>query len=201
MDEARRARRPPVYAGFKDLDFAGDYSLRSGDELDFLPGGYGMGSDDLRAYEGQFLRIQKAIFSDLAWQHEAFLLGGAPAVRAAVSKLPERQRDSYRKTLRAWDDIESADPRRVEAGNLGLVYREQLPVIQYLYDEMLARPSGEEFTGRLTDRAAAPIPGAEDYRDFSEQGNIANYPDRIKWIREDIWPAHQRVASAVVAVL
>lgn len=186
---------PLFYAGFKDIDAAGDVSPLSGDELDFLPNSWGIGSDELRGYEGQFLRIQKAIFSDLAWQHEAFALGGAGAIHRAVDKLPASERPTVldRDTAGAWDDIDSGDSARIAAGNFKLIEREQGPVIQRFYDEMLARPSGETFTGELTGRAETPIPGSDSYRDFSEEGNIANYPDRIRWIEGSLWPAHQRL--------
>lgn len=98
-----------------------------------------------------------------------------------------------RDTAGAWDDIDSGDPARIAAANLQLVRREQGPVIQRYYDEMLARPSGETFTGELTGRAETPIPGSDSYRDFSEEGNLANYPDRFRWIKDSLWPAHQRL--------
>jgi len=140
---------PLFYAGFKDIDAAGDVSPLSGDELDFLPNSWGTGSDELRGYEGQFLRIQKAIFSDLAWQHEAFALGGAGVIHRAVDKLPASERPTVfdPRTSQAWDAIDSGDPARIAAGNFQLLRREQGPVIQLYYDEMLARPSGETFTG------------------------------------------------------
>ena len=29
-------------------------------------------------------------------------------------------------------------------------------------------------------------------REYSKEGNIANYDDRIDWIRDSLWPAHQQ---------
>lgn len=192
---------PLFYAGFKDLDAAGDLSPLSGDELGFLPDGWGLGSDELRAQEGNVLTIQKAIFSDLAWQHEAYLLGGPAAIRRAVNKLPAGQRRQAMdpRTMRAWEDIASGDLARVEGGNFRLVEREQLPVVQRYYDRMLDRSSGPAFTEELTQNAGSPFPDGETYEEYSERvhgdtkGNIALYADRIRFIRESIWPDHQEL--------
>ena len=198
---------PLFYAGFKDLDAAGDWSPLSGDELDFLPNGWGIGSDELRAHEGHLLNVQKAIFSDLAWQHEAYVLGGAAAIRRAVDKQPKWQTPAVdEKTLRAWEDIESGDPHRVAQGNFKLIEREQLPVAQPHYDRMLARESGAAFTEELTQNAGSPFPDGETYEDYSERlhgdtkGNIAHYDDRIAYIRDTIWPDHQELLRQPGAV-
>ncbi len=192
---------PLFYAGFRDIDAAGDAAEEAG-SLPF-PGGLGtLGADDLRWYEGQFLTMQKAIFSDLAWQHEAFALGGAAAIHGAVAKLAPSERRGVMDsgTESAWDDIGSGDPDRVRRGNFRLIEREQLPVIQRYYDQMSDRFTGGLVTGQLTDRADTPIPGSETYRDYSDEGNIANYDDRIAWIRESLWPAHQQQLQSPGAV-
>jgi len=78
--------------------------------------------------------------------------------------------------------------------------REQLPVIQPYYNEMLERDSGGLVTGQLTDRADTPIPGSQPYSGYSGEGNIANYPDRIRWIGDNLWPAHQELMRSPGAV-
>ena len=187
---------PLFYAGFRDIDTAGDAA----------------GSGELRWYEGQFLTMQKAIFSDLAWQHEAFVLGGAAAIHGAVAKLPPSQRPGVmpRETSKAWDDIASGEPDRVAAGNFKLIKREQGPVIQRYYDQMFNRhgAEGAAVTAGLTRAADTPIPGSKTYVEYSHnpvlngvpEGNIAHYSDRIKWIRESLWPAHQRQLQTPGAV-
>jgi len=81
-----------------------------------------------------------------------------------------------RDTAGAWDAIDSGDPARVAAGNFQLIRREQGPVIQRFYDEMLARPSGETFTGELTGRAETPIPGSDSYRELLGGGQHRQLP-------------------------
>jgi len=192
---------PLFYAGFRDIDNAGDWADKAGylklpglGDLSELPG------DELKWYESQFLTMQKAIFSDLAWQHEAFALGGAAAVAGAVSRLPATERHQYRETLRSWDGIGSGDPNRIADGNFGLIEREQGPVIQKYYDEMSGRATGGLVTGQLTDRADTPIEGSQTYSEYSGEGNIANYDDRIDWIRGSLWPAHLQQLESPGAV-
>jgi len=185
---------PLFYAGFRDIDNAGDWADKAGyiklpglGDLSKLPG------EELKWYESQFLTMQKAIFSDLAWQHEAFALGGAAAITRAVSRRPTSAPPALDgRTLAAWRDIGSGDANRVAAGNFRLIEREQGPVIQRYYVEMSERISGPLVTGQLTDRAETPIAGSETYSEYSDRGNIANYDDRMDWIRESLWPAHLR---------
>ncbi len=201
---------PLFYAGFKDIDTAGDWADGSS-VVRPIPGVFGdISAEELRWNEGQFLTMQKAIFSDLAWQHEAFALGGAGAIHGAVNKLPvsERQRVLDDRTSQAWDDIDSGDPDRVTAGNYRLIEREQGPVIQPYYDEMRDRPTGGPFTFGLTRQADTPIPGSETYLEHSHhpilqgipEGNISNYDDRIGWIQDSLWPAHQEQLQTPGAV-
>jgi len=171
---------PLFYAGFKDIAPISDY------------------------YEGKFLTMQKAIFNDLAWQHEAYLLGGAGAIGAAVRKLPEWQRKSAMddQTLQAWRDIESGDPARVEDGNLALIYREQNPVIQDYYDD-LDEHGSDLILGQLNDNAETPIPGSDrfaDYYDDKSDANIADFGDRFEWISKELWPKHLDLVNTPGAV-
>jgi len=55
---------PLFYAGFRDIDAAGDTADAFGPAGNLT----GLGEDELEWYESQFLTMQKAIFSDLAWQ-------------------------------------------------------------------------------------------------------------------------------------
>jgi len=188
---------PLFYAGFRDIDAAGDTADAFGPVGNLT----GLGEDELEWYESQFLTMQKAIFSDLAWQHEAFALGGAAAIARAVRKEPAGSSPALdARTLRAWDGIGSGDPGRIAEGNLELIRREQLPVIQPYYSEMLARDSGGLVTGQLTDRSDTPIPGSQRYSEYSSERNLANYPDRIRWIKESLWPAHQELLGSPGAV-
>jgi hypothetical protein len=58
--------------------------------------------------------MQRETFDDLAWQHEAFLLGGAPLLRDIAGPYPNELRA---RDVDAWEDIASGDSDRVSAGN------------------------------------------------------------------------------------
>lgn len=109
--------------------------------------------------------MQREIFDDLAWQHEAFILGGVPLMREIGSRYLSEltQRD-----LDAWEDIGSGEPERVGAGNRELLLREQERVIQDDYDAMRDHhgPMGDVFTYGFSTMADNPMPGGEAYRDY-----------------------------------
>ena len=55
--------------------------------------------------------MQKEIFDDLAWQHEAYMLGGAALMQDIHRRHPD---EIDARTLVAWEDIASGDPDRVK---------------------------------------------------------------------------------------
>lgn len=201
---------PVFYAGFQDLSTLRHVAEGARDDpgVKFTnPAAAalgGLGAPELKWYETTFLKMQKAIFTDLAWQHEAYALGGVAAIRHAATTDARALRP---RDLQAWDDIGSGSPARVTAGNYALVEREQGPVIQPYYDRMFERhgAEGATVTYGMTYEARSPIPGGSDYPEFSHPripilpdptgipvGNIAHHGDRIRWIRDDLWQAHQK---------
>jgi len=115
--------------------------------------------------------MQRKIFDDLAWQHEAYVSGGLPALERAAEggaiKVPQ---------LRAWERIASGNLSDVAVGNRDLLYREQYVVIQRDYGDMRAHHGdvGEVFTALTTWIAESPVPGGRPYR---EVVNHVNFPD------------------------
>lgn len=181
-----------------------------------------LGEEELGWYEKKFLVMQKGIFDDLAWQHEAYSMGGIGLMRDLA-----QQGQLEHDPLQSWEQIASGD---LAGGNEGLLHREQHDVIQGHYDEMRAHNgiSGDGFTYLSSVMAGNPIPGGQAYRDFSPiqvpvpvpgvdvahigpvpvapyptihidhvsvplpDGNLSNYSDRWKWISQDMYPAYQR---------
>ncbi len=95
--------------------------------------------------ERQLLQMQRAIFDDLAWQHELYRTRGIEGIRAAYAGFSfmfndagPRNREAVGDTrmLPAWEDIASGDEARINRGNLILVTREQDTVLQPFYEDM-----------------------------------------------------------------
>jgi len=115
--------------------------------------------------------MQRKIFDDLAWQHEAYVSGGLPA----LEKLVEADAIGASQ-LQPWRDIASGHANRVATGNKALLRREQYFVIQRDYGDMRAHHGdvGEVFTALTTWIAESPVPGGRPYR---EVVNHVNFPD------------------------
>ena len=109
--------------------------------------------------------MQREIFDDLAWQHEAFVLGGAPLMREIAARNPN---ELLARDVDAWEDIGSGDAERIQQGNADLLLREQERVIQDDYDAMREHhgPVGDVFTYGFSTMAENPMPGGQAYRDY-----------------------------------
>ena len=158
---------PSFAGGFRDMAMlrdlaqqitnnpAADIPLPVLDQLEQLAG---MSDQEIRFYETSMLDMNKEIFLDQARQHQAYLTGGIDEIN--------RLRDSGAidpDTARAWADIDSGDPGRVQEGNTALLYREQNDIIADDYDNMRAHPGGEAVTYMVTLAGEPSIPGARSY--------------------------------------
>jgi uncharacterized protein YukE len=167
-DDGDRARYLSEMLGLPTLPGA---VYDAADGLSMLPGGFlnpanlaeHLTSEELEWYEDKFLVMQKSIFDDLAWQHEAYLMGGLPMMQQLRS-----QNLINTSTLGAWQDIASGDPDAVERGNMALLRREQFDVIQPYYNEMRNHhgPVGDVATYAFSTMAEDPMPGGQAYRDY-----------------------------------
>jgi len=126
------------------------------------------------------LATQRAIFEDLAWQHEAFVQAG-PAEPAATAGA---QAD-------AWRDIGSGDPGRIRRGNRELLLREQKTVVAPFYGEIRAMKDFDMIPDRMSREALSPIPGGKPFREVVPGGDITVFEDRWKWIETDMLPAYE----------
>jgi hypothetical protein len=139
--------------------------------------------------------MQKAIFMDLAWQHEAYREGGLKALAAAKAR-GEIGDD----LLAAWQDIESGDSGRVNAGNAALLQREQLDVLQGggFYAQIQNIPDNDIIPETMSEEALSPIPGGRPFAKVVSGGDITKFNDRWKWLKEDMIPAFKKLDRATL---
>jgi hypothetical protein len=110
-----------VYRGYREkilpaLRFGEFLRSSRGDKytvLDLAGDAYGLYSGTL---DIRLLEMQKAIFMDLAWQHQAFREGGIAAIAAAHGRKELSDELFY-----AWLDIDSGVEGRVNSGNAKLL--------------------------------------------------------------------------------
>jgi uncharacterized protein YukE len=170
-DPAERAEYLSRWVGLPTLP---DPVYEAADHISHvMPGGFlnpmhlaeHLTADELEWYEDRFLMMQREIFDDLAWQHEAFVLGGAPLMREIASRNPS---ELLPRDVDAWEDIGSGDAERIQQGNADLLLREQERVIQDDYDAMRDHhgPVGDVFTYGFSTMAENPMPGGQAYRDY-----------------------------------
>lgn len=126
------------------------------------------------------LRTQRAIFDDLAWQHQAFVQTGLPEL-AATAGVPAD----------AWRDIASGDPARVRRGNHELLLREQKTVVAPYYGQIRDMKDFDMIPDQMSREALSPIPGGKAFREVVPGGDITVFEDRWKWIETDMLPAYE----------
>lgn len=124
---------------------------------------------------------QRAIFDDLAWQHQAFVEAGLPALEGLVVPLD------------AWQDIASRDPGRVRRGNKTLLRREQEVVLAPFYAAIRDIRDFDQIPARMSAEARSPVPGGKPFREVVPGGDITVFADRWKWIETDMLPAYERL--------
>jgi hypothetical protein len=132
----------------------------------------------------ELLIAQRAIFEDLAWQHQAFAEGGLPAlVAASAAGVP----------VDGWRDIASGDHGRVRRGNRALLRREQEVVLAPFYASIRDIPDLDQIPKRMYADALSPIPGGKPFREVVPGGDITLYRDRWRWIETDMLPAYEQL--------
>jgi hypothetical protein len=201
---------PSFYAGFLDLGFFPDTTRRVLASFYRLIGagrGWTPPADALRFFEVTFLTMQRKIFEDQALMHEAYLDRGLDAVHELHSAGIVDET-----TARAWEQIDSGDPERVQEGNRTLLFREQHDIIERYYAKMRGYepPQGLAFTYLLTLAGSPAVPGAKSYAAVFPSmvprsggavvlttpfpaGNIAVFENRWDLIVEDTLPAFRKL--------
>ena len=199
-----------LYAGFQDLDAVANqegnfWTHLTADVPSFLLGGlFGVGASEAAQaevhseaqwFETEFLKMAKNVFLDQGWQHAAYLHGGMDAITALHDENTTNSPNSMDDvTYRAWQDIDSGDPARVQQGNTALLWREQHKTLQPLFDETRNHhgPVGSVFTYALSHMSDSPIPGGKPFSEVSG-GNITEFQDRWDWITRDMMPKYQQL--------
>jgi hypothetical protein len=141
---------------------------------------------DLRFVETTFLRMQRNIFDDLAWQHIAYQQGGLAAMEALHGGGDLRQAH-----ILAWRDIDTGDPARIEAGNARLLRHEQERIIGTDYDRIRDHsPITWALTMGMSVIAESPVPGGRPFRDvvpYRVEATV-DIPDRIPLVPDRLVP-------------
>lgn len=142
---------------------------------------------DLVASAGETLltqimvKIGKAIFHDLAWQHEAFLEDPDLAVQLGRARdVASPGRRSYGD---AWANIASGSGDRIAEGNRALLENEQFDIIQGFYDQIAASSEALTF-GRTRAFTNKIHPYHRDFLIRFPLGDVTNADDRWAWISE-----------------
>lgn len=138
----------------------------------------------LEETETTLLQMQKDIFMDLAWQHQAYVEGGLPALEA----MHQRGADV---DIEAWRDIASGDENRVWSGNTVLLRREQEEVLAAGYDTLDNIPTTRLGLSVL---AESPVPGGRPFQIVNPGGDLTNFNDRWEWIETDMLPAYRELS-------
>ncbi len=130
--------------------------------------------------------VGKAIFHDLAWQHEAILDDPVNALQLITAH--DASTRAQRPYFEAWTLILSNDVTRVPTGNRMLLENEQISIIQPLYRAELKNEPGRGPLCAPMRYVRAFTNSIHPYhRDFllsRPQGDIINAVDRWGWITE-----------------
>lgn len=128
------------------------------------------------------MEIQKRIFTDLAWEHGAYLTGGLKSLQLLYEYEGSPHLQFPLEALTIWQGIDSGD---VEASNLAALHHEQFDVAQPVFAELgeyLGIPMGWE--------ALAPIPNGLSFTHFSGSSlaSMVNINNRWAWMSQEMWP-------------
>jgi hypothetical protein len=139
----------------------------------------------------EFLKMQKDIFNDLAWQFEAYHNVGL----FAITLMPKIDLSSNIDTnaITAWTNIDSGSAALITQGNDALLNREQLQILQPDYNQFFPSPEGN-ILGLFTQ---ALFPQSQTFTQVEGiTGNIANFTDRWNWISQAVIPIWDNASQA-----
>lgn len=134
-------------------------------------------------FERELVRMNREIFEDMGWTHEAYRTGGMREINSlyemkAVSK-------DVRDAFGLIDDgIRTKNNALIETGNEKLLLREQSVILKRGYRELTERNMGK-MMGSL---GKCPIPGGRHFRESVNGGSLTKFEDRWEWIKKEmIW--------------
>jgi hypothetical protein len=138
-----------------------------------------------------FVGMQKNIFMDLAWQHQAYTEGGLPALKAAYAS-----GDMSLANYEAWVKIATGDENARWEGNKTLLLREQSEVLPPDYRRIQDLWFGDSITDEISSNTASPIPGGDPFRRLYPDGDVTTFEDRWKWIENQMLPEYRALGDA-----
>jgi hypothetical protein len=155
--------------------------------------------------------MQQKIFEDLAWQHQAYVEGGLPALEAAYQRGDIKEKE----IIQAWRDIASGDENRQWRGNTTLLHREQYDILRLGYEKIRNRTtslsvskfppvslpidSGKLIAGAMSQMAESLVPGGRSFREVTgDKTDITLFNVRWDWIKDDMLPAYRNISPAQV---
>lgn len=130
----------------------------------------------------KMVQIGKDIFTDLAWQHEAWLENPDHCIELAARYDTEHAGEGRRSYADAWRKIRSGGD--VAGGNLDFLWNEQWIIIQPRYDEIRAVDNGLFGFQRARAFANNIHPYHRPFIERLPSGDITLAPDRWSWISE-----------------
>jgi uncharacterized protein DUF2515 len=143
-----------------------------------------------------FVGMQKNIFMDLAWQHQAYVEGGLPALKAAYDR-----GDLSGANYQAWTQIASGNEKAVWEGNRALLLREQSQVLPPDYERIQDLLGGGKITSQISAETVSPIPGGDAFQKLYPDGDVTDFKDRWKWIDEHMLPEYKALGGEYTRIL
>jgi len=154
-------------------------------------------SSEIRSFLVRFLRMQKAIFDDMGWQHEAFIYGETSGIGGAnlLKKIAAKgglsdMRPEVR--VRYIDNTWAVTRRYPVAAMRGLVLREQYETAQgkpgqpknrgdgynwFLHHKASGRDTGFAFLELSSLIGNSVIPGGTPFRQYSQRNVFSDLSD------------------------
>jgi hypothetical protein len=174
----------PVYAGLSDVE-----ELKI--SLSLLAPEY------LTTFQNELIQMNIDIYSDLAWQFEAYNNGGLKALNIIYAS-ETNALDST--NITAWreidDGIKNANVSEIQAGNQLLAYHEQFTILQPDYNTLSSMTGVPILLSAL---AQNPVPTGTAFTNTVPNGNICVFDDRWKWVTNNIgiWPPWIGASSTI----
>jgi hypothetical protein len=156
----------------------------------------GIAQGQAQYVENKMVGMQKDIFMDLGWQHQAYVERGICELEAAYSR-----GEISKKNIEAWRDIASGDEARVWRGNKALLRQEQFDVLDPSYKEIRGGLFGGPTSGVISKMSRSPIPGGKPFSEVVPGGDVTDFNDRWKWIEDDMLPKYQQLTPAECSTL
>ena len=169
----------------------------------FAAGAEGVGTEIL--IEGLLLGGQKAIFTDKAWAHRAYMASGKWALDWVESQTEGNPPTDFA----AWEDVDNgildSNQNSINIGNRDLLEREQFEVVQQYYFDYattiwMKQPPLQSWVGAVAvakngsglanvgewlsaNSNKNPMPGGPKFRDVVPGGRVDVYNDRWNWTK------------------